>query len=456
MSDSKRPNIIYIMADDHGPWAFGKSGAPNSLTPHLDRLADQGAILRKYFGMSAVCSPARACMATGLYSTETGIPDFLGKDPDIGLEPDYLIWPKALRDAGYATSLFGKWHMGEQDRHHPTRHGYQEFKGWRIGAGISKNPTIEIDGKNTPVEGYTPDIITGYAIDFMQRHKHTPFLLSLHFWAPHANQGVFTEDGDRTWHPLKEEDWAPFKDMDPVVPNPDYPKLDIARVKRMTREYMAAVHSIDRNIGKLMQNLEKLGIAEHTIVIYTSDNGYNLGHNGIWHKGNGWWILTDNRDGDRPNLYDNTLRLPAIIRWPGVTAPGSEVPQTVSSLDWFDTLCTAAGADHGDFHHRGRNLRPLFEQKTNHWDNDLFAQYEMWDWNQTGASLRTYRTPTWKLVRDFKKTVPDELYYLYEDPGERHNLINVNESQVQKHREMLNAKMLERMREINDPALSLD
>lgn len=451
----KKPNIIFMMADDHGPWAFGKSGAPNSLTPNLDRLADQGGILRNYFGMSAVCSPARACVATGKYSTEVGIPDFLGVDPSIGLEQNHITWPKLFSESGYSTALFGKWHIGEQDRHHPTLHGYQEFRGWRTGAGISKDPVIEIDGKDQQVKGYTPDIITDYAIDYIKNHTDDPFVVSLHFWAPHANQGVTTEDGDRTWHPLKDEDWAPFKDLDPIVPNPNYPKLDIPRVKRMTREYMAAVHSIDRNVGRLMKSLNQLGLDYNTIVIYTSDNGYNIGHHGIWHKGNGWYILTDNRDGDRPNLYDNTLRLPAIIRWPGVIKSGTTYTNTMTSLDWFPTLCRAADIDYKDIEIRGRNLKPLFENKVDDWNDDLFAQYEMWDWNQTGASLRTYRTPNWKLVRDFKGTVSDELYYLYEDPCETNNLIDTEESQVQKHKKMLNEKLLKKMQEIDDPALKL-
>jgi choline-sulfatase len=457
-----RPNILFIMTDDHGPWAFGAAGDPNARTPHLDHLAAGGGLLRNYFSMSAVCSPARACLITGRYSTETGIPDYIPKNPstpkeaETGLEPEIPAWPERLQEAGYATALFGKWHLGHCDRHHPTRHGYGEFKGWRLGAGISKDPIVEIDGEDRQVGGYTPDIITGYAADFIRRHTDTPFLVSLHFWAPHANTGVTTADGDRTWHPLKEEDWAPFADTDPVIPNPGFPGLDVLRVKRMMREYLAAVHSVDRNVGRLMALLADLGLDKNTIVVYTSDNGFNIGHHGIWHKGNGRWILTDNRDGPRPNLYDNSLRLPGIIRWPGVVPPGSAYHQTLTCMDWYPTLCAAAGAGGPDKGVRGRDMRGVFENRSEQWDNDLFAQYDMWDWHQTGASLRTYRTPQWKLVRDLKGTVPDELYYLYDDPLECQNIIDVNESQVQKHRVMLNEKLIGAMRRINDPALADD
>ncbi|MFO7959012.1 MAG: sulfatase-like hydrolase/transferase [Candidatus Brocadiia bacterium] len=458
ISASEKPNIIFMVADDHGPWAFGAGGDPNARTPHLDRLAAAGGVLRRHFSMSAVCSPARACLITGRHSTEHGIPDYLPKESrregaGIGLEPGLATWPQCLQEAGYATALFGKWHLGGQDRHHPTRHGYREFKGWRFGAGISKDPVVEIDGEDRKVAGYTPDIITDYATDFIRRCQDVPFLVSLHFWAPHANTGVTTSDGDRTWHPLKDEDWAPFKDTDPVIPNPGFPKLDIPRVKRMMREYLAAVHSVDRNVGRLTALLEELGLDRNTIVVYTSDNGYSIGHHGIWHKGNGRWILTDNRDGPRPNLYDNSLRLPAIVRWPGVVPPGSEYQQVLTSLDWFPTLCAAAGADVPDEKVRGRDMRGVFKGAAEHWDDDLFAQYEMWDWNQTGASLRTYRTPHWKLIRDFRSTVRDELYYLHDDPLECRNIIDVKESQVQKHRALLNEKLLDRMQRIDDPAL---
>ncbi len=451
-SRTKQPNIVFIMADDHGPWAFGRGGCSDAKTPNLDKLAGEGGIFTRMFGMSAVCSPGRACILTGKYSTDIGITDFLPSDSDIGLEKDHIIWPQVLAEDGYATALFGKWHLGEKDRHHPTRHGYQEFKGWRIGAGISKDPVIEIEGEDVKVSGYTPDILTDYSIDFIKSNKDKPFLCSLHFWAPHANQGVETE-GDRTWHPLKDEDWLPFKDIDPVIPNPDYPKLDVHRVRRMTREYLAAVHSIDRNVGRVVQTLEQLGIADNTIVIYTADNGYNIGHNGIWHKGNGWWILTDNR-GNRPNLYDNSLRLPAIIRWPGTVAAGSVYSNTATTLDWFPTICNAAGIDVEKYGLRGRNLSPLFNGNAKNWNDDLFAQYQMWDWNQGGASLRTYRTPRWKLIRDFKGVIGDELYNLHEDPDECHNLIDSDEPRVKKHKDALNGKMLECMKNIDDPALS--
>jgi uncharacterized sulfatase len=190
-----------------------------------------------------------------------------------------------------------------------------------------------------------------------------------------------------------------------------------------------------------------------TLVVFTSDNGYNLGHNGIWHKGNGWWILTNNQ-GNRPNLYDNSLRVPGIVRWPGVIPPWQTIDATLSHMDWFPTLlevCEASVPD--DTILRGQSMCSLLKGEGEDRDRDLFAQYEMWDRNQNGAKLRSFRTPEWKLIRDFKHQGADEFYDVKEDPGEHQNLINSSDPAVQKVREELNDKMIVSMQEIDDPRL---
>lgn len=449
----KRPNVIFLLCDDMAPWAFSAEH-PDARTPNLDRLCKEGIRLSQYFSSSAVCSPARASLLTGCYNTEVGVPDILGED-DTGLEVGQPSFAKEFLNAGYATALFGKWHLGHQDRQHPTMHGYQEFKGFRIGGITSKDPKVEIDGVEQRVEGYTSDILTNYALDFIsgKAANDQPFLVSVHYWAPHANQGVLTEN-DRTWHPLPDEDWKYFKDLDPVIPNPDYPKLDIHRVKRMTREYLASVHSVDRNVGRLLEQLETLGIADNTIVIFSSDNGFNIGHNGIWHKGNGWWILTDNR-GDRPNLYDNSLRVPCMVRWPEQIPAGQVCHRVINSMDWYPTLMQMCGlGDPSDQRVRGRNSLPLLCGDTADWNDDLFAQYSMWDWNQGGAQLRAYRTPEWKIVVDRKGIIKNELYNIRLDPDEHFNRWDDPDSSVQQAKKDLLKKMEDRMQAIRDPLIS--
>ena len=449
-----RPNIIFIMTDDQGPWAFGAAPNPNARTPNLDRLRAEGVRLTNYFVTTPVCSPSRAGLMTSRYSTEVSIPDFISsRQKEVGLDVKFATWPRLLTDAGYATALIGKWHLGKQDQYYPTHYGYDEFTGFRVGGFTSKNPAVEVNGKTNVIDGYTPDILTNFAIDFIRSKKESPFLVSLHFWAPHANTKNRTPDGDRTWLPLSDADWGRFKDSDPVLPHPDYPKLDIPRAKRMMREYLASVASVDRNLGRLLATLDELEISQNTVVIFTSDNGYNMAHNGIWHKGNGRWILTDNR-GHRPNLYDNSLKVPAIVHWPGRIRPATTIDQTVTNLDWFPTILAMAGVRMPkNVTIRGRSVLPLLEGKAIHWNNDLFAQYSMWDWHQTGADLRCYRTARWKLVRDFKHKDKDELYDLANDPAETNNLIDSADYAILAHRQFLNTKLLKMMRRINDPAL---
>lgn len=448
----KSPNIIFIMTDDQGPWAYGAAGDPNAHTPNLDRLAREGVRMTNYFTMSPVCSPARGCLMTGRYSTEFGIPDYIpGEASGIGLSPQFPTWPKHLRNVGYDTALVGKWHLGSEDEYHPTRHGYNEFTGFRVGAGISKDPVVEVAGDLRQISGYTPDILTDFAVEFVRRKRDVPFLLSLHYWAPHANTGVTTADGDRTWHPLSDDDWSLFRDKELVLPNPDYPDLDIPRLTRMNREYLAAVASVDRNVGRLLGVLESEHLVEDTLVVFTADNGYNLGHNGIWHKGNGRWILYNNR-GDRPNMYDNSLRLPLIVRWPGVTRSGEVIEETCSHLDWYPTFLDILGDSAPEAASlRGTSILPLLNGESAKWDNDLFAQYSMWEWNQNGAQLRAYRTPEWKYIRDFKHEGKDELYYLVDDPEEHNNLIAVQDPRARRARADLDARLTKCMERINDP-----
>ena len=449
-----RPNIIFIMTDDQGPWAFGAAPDPNARTPNIDRLVAQGARLTNYFVTTPVCSPSRAGLITSRYATEVGVPDYLTGEANRPWSAEkFPVWPRILAEGGYETALIGKWHLGSQEEYHPGKFGYGEFAGFRVGGRTSKDPDIEIDGRVRQVEGYTPDILTDLAIDFVRRKSKKRFLLSLHFWAPHANTKDRSPDGDRTWLPLSDADWGRFKDSEPKFPEPDYPNLDVVRLRRMTREYMASIAAVDRNLGRLLGVLDELRLSDNTVVIFTSDNGYNMGHHGIWHKGNGRWILLNNRE-HRPNLWDNSLKVPAIVRWPGVIKPSVTVDETVTNLDWFPTILATAGmSPPREALTRGRNFLPLLKGENISWNNDLFAQYKMWEWHQNGADLRCYRTRRWKLVRDFAHDDKDELYDLANDPAEAKNLINSPDPAVRKIRWLLDKRLLREMRRINDPAL---
>jgi uncharacterized sulfatase len=447
---AERPNILFLFTDDQAPWALGLSGHPHAKTPHMDRLFNSGAYLVNAFTTTPVCSPSRAGLMTSRYGSEVGITDWINprKEPRHGLDPKFPVWPKLLRKAGYQTGLIGKWHLGTLDRFHPTKYGYGYFMGFRGGGNVPKDPTLEVAGKETKLKGFLPDILTDDAIRFVGRNRERAWMLSLHFRAPHAR-----------WLPVRDEDWAPFNSLDPTIPNPKYPNLDVPRVKRVTREYLASVASVDRNVGRLLAELDRLKLAKNTIVIYSSDHGYNMGHNGIWHKGNGHWILkpppkgTPNvPTGQRPNMYDLSLRVPTAIRWPGVIKPGTKITQTVSNLDWFPTILAMAGVEipKGTFL-RGRSFVPLLKGKTAGWNNDFYAEYSTH--HQSKTHMRMFRTERWKLIRDYKNRERDEFYDLQADPAEATNLIESKDPLHRRMRVMLNQRIESQMRRLKDPAL---
>ncbi|MDZ7721248.1 MAG: sulfatase-like hydrolase/transferase [candidate division KSB1 bacterium] len=451
--ERKKPNIIFIMTDDQGPWAWGISGNKDAYTPNLDSLAKQGAYVKNCFSTCPVCSPARASLMTSRYASECGIPDYISRDqPDLGLDSEFVTWPEVFSDHGYATALVGKWHLGARDRYHPSRFGYQEFTGFRAGGRVSKDPEIEIDGEIKKVSGYTPDILTDHALDFIKRKQEKPFLLSLHFWAPHANNGNYTADGDRTWLPVRDEIWNRFKEMQPKLPQTDINGLDVERTKRMMREYLASIAAVDRNIKRVVDTLNNLGLTGNTVIIFTADQGFNMGHNGIWHKGNGKWLLKSNPNKPRPNLYDNSMRTPTLVYWPKTIKPGTIVEQNITNLDWYPTLLSMAGLPVPENTIiRGNNFFPLLRGRDIEWENDVFGQYDMWEWHQTGADLRTYRTNRYKLIRDFEHPDKDEFYDLINDPEERNNLIDSKNSEVRQAIEALQKQMNGKMKEIDDP-----
>ncbi len=447
-----QPNILFIFTDDQAPWALGLSGHPHAATPNLDKLFQEGAYLVNSFTVTPVCSPSRTSLISSRYGTELGITDWIKpqNEGDLGLEPGTPTWPALLKQAGYKTALIGKWHLGTLDKYHPTQFGYEYFMGFRGGGTSPKDPTLEVDGNEQVVHGLTTDILGDETIRYLRLHDpdKAPFAVSLHFRAPHAR-----------WLPVRDADWAPFDGLDPKIPNPDYPLLDVPRVKRMTNEYLASTAGVDRNVGRILEELDLLGLAENTIVIYSSDHGYNMGHNGIWHKGNGHWVLTKNPpatgnipQGQRPNMYDHSIRVPTAVRWPGTIDPGTVIDETTSNLDWFPTILEMAGVEiPGNVTIRGRSIVPVLKENAADWNNDFYAEYSTH--HQSHTHMRMYRTPRWKLVRDFLNRDRDELYDLRNDPAESNNLIDSEDPQLQKVVAELHDKIVERMEAVNDPVL---
>lgn len=445
---AQRPNVLFVMTDDQAPWALGYSGNPQAHTPNLDAFFQSAAYLTNCFVVTPVCSPSRASLMTSRYGTEVGITDWINHhhpgEESLGLESSFISWPKLLSDSGYQTCLVGKWHLGRVPDHLPSTHGYQSFRGFLEGGTTVENPVLQIDGATQEFDGLTVDILTELALGFLdKRDKSKPFLLSVHYRSPHS-----------PWLPVADSDAAPYESLDLAVPHPDYPDLDTEMTKSKMKEYLSSVAGVDRNFGKLMRALDALGIADNTVVVFTSDHGYNMGHNGIWHKGNGRWITNAVKDlprGDpkleRPNLYDNSLRTPTAIRWPGVTQAGSKIERSITQLDWYPTLLAVTDtATPEGLILRGRDFSPILRNPDSDWDDNIYVQYSQHHSIET--HMRAYRTTEWKLVRDFHREGNEELYHLAKDPEERTNLIG--DPQYEAVRGELNQKLLASMGAIGD------
>ena len=444
---AERPNILFILTDDQAAWTLGAYGNRQAHTPNLDRLADEGMLMENAFTVTPVCTPSRASLLTSRYGTELGVTDFIPypehreftPERAVGLRPGISTFPVVFQQAGYRTGLIGKWHVGHDPENHPNRHGYDEFIGFLHGGTVVQNPVLEANGSERQFEGLTVDVLTDQAIRFLraQGPGGPPFLLSLHYRSPHG-----------PWRPVAEEDDAPYLNRELELPDSSLPGLQTDRLTQSMRHYLASVSGVDRNVGRLLGVLDELGLADQTVVIYTSDDGYNIGHHGLsGGKGNAGWgirplppelpFIDRNR---RPNLFDTSVRVPLIIRWPGVVPSGVRRTEFVTDLDWYPTLLSMAGlAVPEGVVIRGRDFSPLVRNRNIPWENTVYLEYFMRIYAET--EMRAIRTSEWKLVVDFRNRARDELYHVREDPGETHNLIHHPSPAIRLEKERLLQKL---------------
>ncbi len=437
---SERYNLISIVTDDQARWSIGAYGNREARTPQMDRLAREGAKFLNAFVATPVCSPSRVAFMTGLYGTQVNITDYIAPNEDaagLGLPATATTWPEVLQRNGYRTALLGKWHLGSQPQFHPTKRGFDHFYGFLGGGNTPMNPTLEVNGKETKLQGSLPDLLTDEALRFVEANRARLFALSLHFRAPHL-----------PYAPVPEADSEPFKALDPTIP--DFKGLDVAQTKRFYREYYASIHSVDRNLGRLLDELDKLDLTRKTIVLFTSDHGYNIGQHGIHTKGNGYWMLGGGNGPTRPNMWDTSLAIPLIVRWPGVVKPGSEISEMVVNLDTFASVLGMLGLRMPrGVRQEGRDFAPLLRRQKIEWRSEIFGQYDLH--NGGLAFMRMIRTSDWKLVRHHHANQLDELYDLKNDPGETRNLYgNANQGAV---RDAMQRQLTAWQQSINDPLL---
>ncbi|SDS67323.1 sulfatase family protein [Microlunatus soli] len=405
-----RPNIVMIIADDQGAWALGAAGNTEIHTPQLDALAASGTRFSNFYCTSPVCSPARATLLTGQPPSRHGVHDWIS-GRHVGADGvDYLhdqpIITDRLSEDGYRCGLSGKWHLGANDQ---PRKGFVHWYAHQTGGGPYYDAPVVRDGELTEQPGYLTEAIADDAIGFItaEAGRPDPFWLSVNFTAPHApwkdnHPEEFTRlYQDCAFDSCPQEDdhpWTRYTDGGwPIGREPD--------VRQSLIGYFAAITAMDHQIGRIVAALEEQQLRSNTVIIFVGDNGYSCGQHGIWGKGNGTYPL---------NMYDEAVRVPAIISRPG-HIPVQVRDDLLSGYDVAPTLLQLAGlpAD-GLGAGPGRSFGDLLDGSERPTERVVvFDEY--------GAS-RMLRTREWKYVAR-RGDEPDELYDLITDPGERTNLV---------------------------------
>jgi uncharacterized sulfatase len=378
---------------------------------------------------------------SGLWPSQVKITDWISPaEAGEGLGLAALTWPQVLKQNGYRTALIGKWHLGTQPQFHPTKLGFDHFMGFLGGGTTPMNAPLEVNGKQTRTEGPLPDVLTSDAIEFVRANRQRPFALCLHFRAPHLPYG-----------PVPEEDSAHYRGVDIDVPQ--LKGLDIPSLKRTTAEYYASISSVDRNIGRLLAVLDELKLADNTLVFFTSDHGYNEGRHYIKTKGNGPWMAGGINGPKRPNMWDTSVTVPLLARWPKVIKPGTRIDHLVTNQDMFRTVLGALDVKPpADARAGGIDFSPLLRGETLPPREAVFGQYDLH--NGGLAYLRMIRTPRWKYVKHFRERQMDELYDLEADPDEERNLIGRMGNAPRSVLQQLDQQLTRWQESIDDPVLT--
>lgn len=419
-------NIVFILTDDQGPWALGCAGNNEIDTPNLDRLAATGMRFKHFFCTSPVCSPARASLLTGRIPSQHGIHDWLAAgDTTAAYEParngeliEYLQgqpgYTDILAQAGYNCGLSGKWHLG--DAHHPQK-GFSYWAVHAKGGGPYYNAPMIRDGDLYEEPAYVTDVITDNALNWLDtiRNDDAPFYLGVHYTAPHSPWA-------REHHPVELFDNyynnCPFDSVPDNLAPPQWAQhLNIPVNDKQTRRvylsgYYAAVAAMDANVGRILDYLEQHNLRDNTLVVFTSDNGMNMGHHGIFGKGNATFPM---------NMFEESITVPFIASHPGVIPDNTTADNLVSQYDWFPTLLDYVGIQHATpANLPGRSFVPVL-QPQRHRQNECSHHHDHVVVFDEYGPVRMIRSTQWKYVHRYRWG-PNELYDLANDPGESTNL----------------------------------
>ena len=441
-----RPNILFIMTDDHAAHAIGAYGSKVNTTPHLDRIAREGALLTSVFATNSICTPSRAAILTGQYSHLNGVTVFNRFDSG------RMTVARLLQRAGYYTGMIGKWHLGSD----PVG-----FDRWEIfpGQGSYFDPILYTATAETTYTGrYATDVVTDRTIDFLERRpRDRPFFLMMHHKAPHRPwepepehaahfadrhipEPVTFWDGYQTrtdalheneqrvakdltnrdlkrvppsglagpertaWLSTKPDTVTIVRDGHPVTLTGE--ALVRWKYQRYMQDYLATVESVDESVGRVLAYLDAHGLARNTIVIYTSDQGFFLGDHGLF---------------DKRFMYEESIRMPFLVRWPAAVKPGTRSDAMALNVDFAPTFLDAAGLPpNADM--QGRSLLPVLRGRMpNDWRTSMYYRYYHDPGDHNTRAHYGVRTRTHKLIYFWKKD-QWELFDLARDPYELHNL----------------------------------
>jgi N-acetylglucosamine-6-sulfatase len=420
---ARRPNIIFVITDDQRWDSLGVTGHPFARTPNIDRLAREGALFTNFFATTPLCSPSRASFLTGQYAHAHKVTnnDRVGLDV---ISHTLMTFPRRLREAGYETAFIGKWHMGLDDSRRPGFDTWVSFKG----QGIYLDPVVNVEGRVRQLDGHMTDWLNRWALEFVRRPHRKPFLLYLSHKALHtpylpAKRHESLYAGARYLPPpsaaddlsgkpvlrraVEPVDWATAEG---VAPEPPESRRGRGTDRdSVVRDQLRTLAAVDEGVGALVRALKRSGQLDNTVIVYTSDNGYLLGEHGQF----------DNKR----FAYEESIRVPLVVRYPKAVAPGTRVEALALNVDVAPTLLELAGAEPLEKVH-GRSLLPLLGGRPAAWRESFLAEYFLEKVAPRTPAWQAVRTARWKYIRYTELEGMDELYDLAADPHEMRNLID--------------------------------
>ncbi|MHC4213621.1 MAG: sulfatase [Planctomycetota bacterium] len=397
----RKPNIILILADDLGYGDIGCFGSAIHKTPNLDSMARGGMKFTDFHSNGAMCSPTRAALLTGRYQQRAGIQKVLGSsDKSHGMALEEVTFAEVLQSAGYRTGIFGKWHLGYTLKFSPIQQGFDNFGGF-LGGGQDYHSHVDRSGdydwwwndKIKRVKGYSTDLMSDYAVGFIEENKDKPFCLYLPYQAVHFPYQGRNDKADRT----EGKKWA---------------RLKFGSRKDQRGGYKEMVEAMDEGIGRILATVKKLGLEKDTLVFFTSDNG---GHQKV--------ASCEPLRGWKGQMWEGGHRVPTLAYWPGRIGAGTVTDETTLTMDLFATMAALAGAELPEgLKLDGIDIMPVLK-------GGKLAQRDVF-WGTSTTSV--IRRGDWKLIVRNKKHFSSgiELFNLAQDLGEKNNLAEAKPEMV--------------------------